>query len=228
MRAFCDFDGTISKLDVSDAVFARFALPEWRAVEERWEAGLITARQCMRLQVNLIRASQTDIDAFLDSLEIDEGFYGFKNYCDEQGIAISIVSDGIDYFIRRILANHGIAGVEILANRLMRVHERDQERFDLAFPYSSDGCGPGSGVCKCRVLSSADGNHIYVGDGRSDFCVSHDAQMVFAKAKLATYCDENRIPYVAYAGFRDVTHALSSLNRTELLPVLPRSRSTTA
>ncbi|SIQ58530.1 Haloacid Dehalogenase superfamily, subfamily IB, phosphoserine phosphatase-like/2,3-diketo-5-methylthio-1-phosphopentane phosphatase [Rhizobium sp. RU35A] len=228
MQAFCDFDGTISMLDVSDAVFAQFSLPQWRDVEERWEEGLISARQCMRAQVDLIRASQAEIDDFLDTLAIDEGFFAFQRFCVEHAIAITIVSDGVDHFIRRILANHGITGIDIIANRLMHYHEAGEERFDLAFPHARDTCRPQSGVCKCSVLSAARSTHIYVGDGRSDFCVSHDARFVFAKAKLATYCEEHRIPYVGFTSFHDVTHALRSLTSAEPLQFLPRSRSTTA
>src|SRR5438105_2768469 len=33
---FCDFDGTITQIDGTDAVLERFALPEWRDWESLW------------------------------------------------------------------------------------------------------------------------------------------------------------------------------------------------
>lgn len=228
MKAFCDFDGTISKRDVSDAVFEQFALPAWHDAEERWEQGLISARQCMKAQVNLLSTSQAALDTFLDSLEIDESFLEFQRFCRKHDIPIVIVSDGVDYFIRRILANHGVSEVEIIANRFIRTHEGGRDRFDLTFPFSSDHCGPRSGVCKCRIIEQANGSHIYVGDGRSDFCVSHEAQLVFAKAKLITYCEENRIPYVPYGTFHDVVTTLRSLTLNNPVLTQQRFRSTTA
>ncbi|MDO1581364.1 MtnX-like HAD-IB family phosphatase [Rhizobium oryzicola] len=228
MKAFCDFDGTISKEDVTDLVLDRFALPEWHDVEARWERGEINSRQCMKAQVKLLRADIEELDAFLDTIEIDQGFLAFKKFCDEKQIGITIVSDGVDYFIRRILANHGITGVEIIANRMMRTVEGGEARFDLAFPYASEGCTPASGVCKCRVLGAYSGEHIYVGDSRSDFCVSHEAQLVFAKATLITYCEENRIPFVAYTGFNEVLSTVRMLTRNEPRPVEARAVTKTA
>ena len=46
----CDFDGTITPFDVTDAILQRFALPAWEAAEEAWTGGRISARECMDIQ----------------------------------------------------------------------------------------------------------------------------------------------------------------------------------
>ncbi|MDQ0455746.1 MtnX-like HAD-IB family phosphatase [Rhizobium paknamense] len=228
MKAFCDFDGTISTEDVTDLVLDRFALPQWHEVEARWEQGEINSRDCMKAQVRLIRATLDDLSDFLDGIAIDREFKAFKQFCDRKGISVTVVSDGVDYFIRRILANHGILDVEIIANRMIRTVEGDNERFDLAFPHAAEGCMPASGVCKCRVIGAHHGPHIYVGDGRSDFCVSHNAELVFAKAKLVAYCEENRIPFIPYSGFADVLSAVDGLIRKMPAPLKTRAATKTA
>jgi 2,3-diketo-5-methylthio-1-phosphopentane phosphatase len=226
MRAFCDFDGTISKQDVTDLVLERFALPEWHDIEEDWIAGKIQAAECMRRQVALIQASRQELDLFLDEVDIDPHFLAFNRFCHENQIRLTVVSDGVDYFIRRVLARHGMSDIEVIANRLVLEITGDRTDFSLAQPFANNNCNAGSGVCKCAIVAPA-GPHFYVGDSRSDFCVSHDAMFVFAKYKLVDYCEANGIPYVAYADFSDVTRTVETLIREPAWPpvLLPASKS---
>ncbi|MBP2548546.1 2,3-diketo-5-methylthio-1-phosphopentane phosphatase [Neorhizobium galegae] len=211
MQVFCDFDGTISKKDVTDLVLQQFALPEWHAIEDQWTAGRITSAQCMERQVRLIRAERDTIDAFLDTVEIDEGFVAFRDFCRAHGLPLTIVSDGVAYFIRRVLSRHGMPDIPVIANRL--VASAASGGLDLAFPFMRADCAAGSGVCKCAVVSPSP-HSIYVGDGRSDFCVSRMATAVFAKAKLADYCASQRIAFIPYDGFADVQASVAAMLST--------------
>lgn len=206
MLAFCDFDGTIATDDVTDLVLERFALPEWRDIEARWDAGIISSAECMKAQVRLIQAGCDEIDAFLERVEIDPGFTDFKRFCDRCGTQVVIVSDGVDHFIRRVLALNGISGIRIIANRLITT----ETGFDLAFPHARLECRVAAGVCKCAALKGA-GRHFYVGDGHSDFCAARNADMVFAKGKLAAFCRREGIPHAVYADFYDVLDMALSL-----------------
>lgn len=210
MQVFCDFDGTISKEDVTDRVLERFALPEWHEIEDQWTQGKITSAQCMERQIRLIEATREELDAFLVTVAIDSAFVAFKEFCDRKGLSLTIISDGVDYFIRRVLVRHGLSGIPIVANRLVCGADVGKPRFDLDFPFLSAACVAGSGVCKCGVVSRS-GEHIYVGDGRSDFCVSNEAMLVFAKAKLADYCHAQRIPFIPYASFADVQASVAGM-----------------
>ena len=71
MQIFCDFDGTISSADTTDWILDQFAAPAWRAIEEEWRAGRISARDCMQQQIALISASDAELDAALDGMTID-------------------------------------------------------------------------------------------------------------------------------------------------------------
>jgi 2,3-diketo-5-methylthio-1-phosphopentane phosphatase len=211
MQVFCDFDGTISKEDVTDLVLDRFARPEWREIEDQWTNGRITAAQCMRRQIQLLQAKHEDIDAFLDTIEIDSAFGAFKAFCEENGLSLIIVSDGVDHFIRRVLAKHGLEDIQIIANKLIsRPHACTMPDFDLGFPFKSAACAAGAGVCKCAQVRPS-GNYIYIGDGRSDFCVSHEAQLVFAKAKLAGHCRANCLPFIPYSGFAEIQASVAAI-----------------
>ncbi|WP_018901793.1 MtnX-like HAD-IB family phosphatase [Rhizobium sp. 2MFCol3.1] len=210
MQVFCDFDGTISKRDVTDLVLERFAPPEWHEIEDQWTKGKITSAQCMQRQVRLIRATGEELDAFLDMVEIDDSFIAFKAFCDSKGLNLTVVSDGVDHFIERVLARLGLSGIPVVANKLVIDPAKDDACFDLDFPFINAACAAGSGVCKCNVVAPS-GDDIYVGDGRSDFCVSNEAVTVFAKAKLADYCHQRRIPFIPYGSFADVQAAVAGI-----------------
>ncbi|MFK0332780.1 MtnX-like HAD-IB family phosphatase [Rhizobium sp. NPDC090275] len=210
MQVFCDFDGTISKWDVTDFVLQRFAPPEWHKIEDQWTKGKITSAQCMQRQVRLIRATRDELDALVDMVEIDDSFIAFKAFCDSKGLSLTVVSDGVDYFIQRVLARHGLTGISVVANKLVIDPAKVGACFDLDFPFINAACAAGSGVCKCNVVAPSR-DDIYVGDGRSDFCVSNAEVTVFAKAKLADYCHRRRIPFIPYDSFADIQAAVAKI-----------------
>ena len=210
MRIICDFDGTISRRDTTDLVLEQLAHPAWRDIEDDWLAGRITAAACMRAQVALIGGSAEDLDALLDTVELDPGFVAFVAWCDAEGLPVSVVSDGVDHFITRILARHGLGHLPVVSNRLAG----EPGAWSLEQPWGREGCAAGSGVCKCAALglSSDDAPPpltVYVGDGRSDFCVSGRADLLFAKDALAEYAAARAQPFIPFETFDDVVRALA-------------------
>lgn len=210
MRIVCDFDGTITRQDTTDWVLDRLAAPAWRDVEARWLAGRISAAECMRRQTALLGGTSEELDAALDAVELDPGFLDFVRWCEPRGLPISIVSDGIDRFIARILARHGLERLPVVANVLAGA----PGAWRLEQPWARSGCAAGSGVCKCEAAGPWPLNGattVYVGDGRSDFCVAHRADLLFAKGDLAAYIGARGEPYLPFETFEDVTQALSLL-----------------
>ena len=207
MQLYCDFDGTITQEDATDYVLTRLADPAWEWVEQEWKSGAIGSAECMQRQIPLIRADLATLDATLDEIHIDPHFVSFISFCRLNGIEVTIVSDGVDYFIRRILARVGLAHLPIVANHLVT----SGSEYALESPNASQDCKTASGVCKCKVVALSDAPRIYVGDGRSDFCVASSTDIVFAKNVLATYCAQHAIPYITFEHFAHVTAALERL-----------------
>jgi 2,3-diketo-5-methylthio-1-phosphopentane phosphatase len=212
LRVLCDFDGTISVADTTDAIFDRFA-PSWRTIEALWEAGEIGSAECMRRQIELMDVSAEELDKALDELEIDPTFPAFVRFCDGAKIELQIVSDGVDYFIRRILNYAALTHLPVRANHLIR---RGPRRYSLSHPHQSEGCATRAGTCKCAHTGAGrvPGYTILIGDGRSDFCVSHKADAVFAKKSLLRYTGEHRIAAFEYSTFADVQAVLEGLLRS--------------
>ena len=212
MQVFCDFDGTITTVDTTDQVLSRLAAPAWEEIEADWRAGRITAAACMKAQIALIEGDDAALDAVLDEIELAEGFAEFVAWCDAHAIPVTIVSDGVDYFIKRILRRHGISDLAVVSNKLAgRAGARR-----LAQPHRREGCAAGSGVCKCEATARrlSDGGRpklIYLGDGRLDFCVSGRADLLFAKDDLAAYAAGRGQIHHLFNSFHDVVAVLAPL-----------------
>jgi HAD superfamily phosphoserine phosphatase-like hydrolase len=116
----CDFDGTISTSDVTDALLEAFGKKGWREIEEDWLAGRIGSLACMRRQIACLDASKEKLDEVIDAIGVDEGFAAFVDAVAGHGWDLSIVSDGLDYAIERILRRHRLLALPLYANHLAR------------------------------------------------------------------------------------------------------------
>lgn len=205
-HVFVDFDGTISLVDTTDRLLDRFADPYWRVVEEEWKAGRIGSRECMVRQIDLVRASEAEFDAFVDQIEIDPGFHDFVRLCMDQGHDVTVVSDGLDRTVGTVLRRAGL-NLPYRANRLEYLGE---DRWRLRFPYSKSGCHVLAGHCKCSSLDAHPAvARIVVGDGRSDFCMAGQADLVLAKGALAEHCRNNGLRHQPFSDFKAATRLLA-------------------
>ena len=207
-QVLCDFDGTITKTDVTDAVLEAFALPAFREWERRWERGEITGRECLSRQVELIQADRATLVRFAADLPIDEGIVTLDQRCAEHGIPLIIVSDGLDLLIEAVLRRRGLSHIPAISNRLVWNGNGSPS---LSFPFASPDCLIGAGTCKCAVATSGGFSlkeTVYIGDGRSDRCVSTVAQQVFAKGRLQEWCDLQGVDCEPFETLTDVTERL--------------------
>lgn len=204
-HVLCDFDGTIALLDVTDALLERFAPPAWREIEAQWLAGAFGSRECMARQVGLLQASLAELNNFLDSVPIDPAFGAFAQLCQSVGsLQLSVVSDGLDYAIQRILSRHGLGHLRVLANRLVPLGPQSAGRYRLESPHQHSDCRSQAGTCKCALANPAAAGNIQtvlIGDGTSDFCAAQQVDFVFAKDQLLAHCKARGIAHQAFNDF---------------------------
>ncbi len=208
-----DFDGTVTDVDIIDAVLQQFARPEWQEVETVWEQGIIGSRECLARQISMVEQPLGRLLEYIDGFSIDETFTEFTRFLDSHGIRYAIVSDGFRVFIERLLANAGLSDFTVLANEL----SEEQGKLNILFPYAHPDCN--SANCKCRAISelSEERSLIVIGDGRSDYCLAHHASHVFAKNELTGYCRENNIPLTGFDDFSEIAASLQT-QRIRLIP----------
>ena len=208
-RVFIDFDGTIAVPDTTDLVLERFADPAWLEVEALWKAGLIGSRECMVRQVGMIRATRAELDAFVETLQVDPGFCAFIADCKARGLEIKVVSDGMDRVVKSVLERIGHGDLPVAANALAYL---GGGRWELTSPHAGAGCRSASGTCKCAVAANMGaGFDLLIGVGRSDRCLSEEVDFVFAKDSLVRHCRDNAVPHVAFEGFADLHRPLAAL-----------------
>lgn len=205
---FLDFDGTISQRDAVDAILETYADPAWLTFETEWRDGRMGSRDCLRAQMALVHATRKQIDALLDEIGIDGNLVALLEMCAARKIPAHIVSDGFDYCIRRILSGAGGRVGALLAGRVCAAHlESRGHLWRTEFPFFHQTCGHGCATCKpavMRLLNKTNAPAIFVGDGLSDRYAVESADLVVAKAALASYCTEQSIEHTPYENLGDV------------------------
>ncbi|MEP6887076.1 MAG: MtnX-like HAD-IB family phosphatase [Nitrospirales bacterium] len=206
---FCDFDGTITSVDGTDAVLEAFARPAWREWEDRWVRGEISSQECLARQVALIQVDRDRLVSFAAGLPVDTGIVTLARRCAEYDIPLTIVSDGIDLLIEEVLRRHGLLHLPVFSNHL-RWDETGMP--SLNFPFAAQECESRAGTCKCAIALSpgrrSTARTVYIGDGRSDHCVSAKVHTVFAKGALQGWCARQNI---AYEPFQTLTQVAEHL-----------------
>jgi 2-hydroxy-3-keto-5-methylthiopentenyl-1-phosphate phosphatase len=209
----CDFDGTITLSDVTDLILERMAAPEWRRFEQMWSEGRIGSRECLEQQLALVETSPKTFNALVDSIPVDPGFAGFCRFVQKNAVPFVIVSDGLDYVIRRVLRRCGVQkqvrnGTHFFSSAV-RLHGG---RLSLRFPHALASCSHGCATCKPLIIQQLRGHHwpvLYVGDGLSDRHAVGETDFVYARPALLNYCRKEGIPSGTFRTFEDVECGLA-------------------
>jgi len=216
IKAFVDFDRTITVNDVGDLMFETFGGSACSRLVDDYCAGRLSACDCFRRECEACgEVDRKTLDRFLDAQEIDPAFAGFVQFCRTRGIELTVVSDGMDYYIDRILKNKGLADISYYANRLelVEVDGTSRVRLQPSFPYRDESCDRCACCKRNHILSMSAEEDIvvYVGDGYSDRCPARYADVVFAKEDLLKYCQSENIPCLQYRTFADIGRRLERM-----------------
>lgn len=207
----CDFDGTITQQDLGLATMERFADGDWWAIETRWRRGEISSMECLQEQFGMVSAAEPELRAFYEEVPVDPAFPAFAEACCDAGVGLVVLSDGLDFYIKIVLARLGLGGVPYFANRLVF----DRGRLVIEFPHRAADCDM-CGNCKrdhVRRLGREYHTVAFVGDGHSDRCVVRHASRVFAKSHLREYCLRERVPFTPFESFADLLWVPKHLGR---------------
>ena len=216
LRLFVDFDGTITRRDVGNIFFRSFGGAACDELVRRYHDEEFGARELFRGEARAMgRFRMRSLEAVVDAEAIDPAFRTLVAFCGARDIPLMVLSDGLDYYIRRILEREGCAGVPFASNRALFSAPDGDGNVELGveFPHADASCDR-CACCKRNVMLAASGEDdriAYVGEGYSDRCPVRYADIVFAKDSLQTYCQNENITYTPYTTFDDVVARLSSL-----------------
>lgn len=206
---FCDFDGTISTRDIGYHLYHHFSNGRVEELIPRWKAGHLTTRDCLILEGEMVRASADEIYQFVDQCEIDPTFPEFAALLKAQNVPLLVASEGMEFYIKRLLARHGLDWLPVSSN----IGHMENNGIRMEFPNSARHC-PGCGNCKAARMAeyrqsiTGESRIVFIGDGYSDACGAREADLVFAKKDLVQYCQDERISYTGFDNFHDVWREL--------------------
>ena len=204
VAVLCDFDGTVASDDVGNLLFRTFGrLGDALAVVDRWKQGEISSRECLEQEFAMLDVSRSELDEFILLRKLDPYFKDFLDFTKKRGMEVAIVSDGLDYYIEKMLLRNGSAHIDFLANHLEFV----DNSMKLFFPFHDLLECQNCGNCKSFHLEQYRQKGyfiVYVGNGKSDTCACQAADLVFAKGELLRFCQDEGIQHVAFNNFRDV------------------------
>ena len=193
-----DFDGTICPTQMMTYLYEKFA-DVGSKYEESWERGEISTQQEIEMTFATVHATKEQMEASLKEISLDQGFPQFIELCQQREYEIAIVSDGLRWYIKYLLARYGIFDVPIYANDIIF----ESDGFSFEYPYFHLSC-PMRGVCKSEVVRRYQGEGarvIYIGDGVSDYEVVGVADEIYATGKLASHCKEVGYPAKEFLNF---------------------------
>jgi len=228
LKLFLDFDGTIARGDVGNAFFRHFGgeiCDEWT---RRYRDGVISARACFEGERNAMgRVPREDAEGFLQSCQIDPGFSALIRFCERADIPVTILSDGLDFYIAPLLRSAAPDDIPCYANRLRWEPDGDDGRTApyLEFPFGNAECDR-CACCKRNIMLNACGEEdviAYAGDGYSDRCPVEYADIVLAKGALQAWCQKQNISYFPYNDLHDVRFRLESLTHRRTIRRRPRA-----
>ncbi len=200
----CDFDGTISVQDIGYILVDQFSSGDWESIDRDFCEGKIGSKEAYSRIAEILRGDEPSVLKFIqEHSRIDPSFPIFYQYCREKGIDIKIVSDGLDFYIKKMLEIHHLSKIPFYANC---THFRAGEGIDISFPFSTEECGL-CGTCKKKLVQIQKEEYdsvFFVGNGLSDRCAAKEADFAFAKDSLYTYCVKKEIPCHFFKNFEEI------------------------
>jgi len=218
LRVFVDFDGTITTRDVGYELFKTMTGGATEDIVAEYRQGRISSLHCLSGECEIWNRrppDPEDVLKFLDRQTISPGFHDFVSYCETENIDITILSEGFDFYIDRILENNGLDHLPKVTNKAVY----DDRLLSPDFPYHKDGCGSCSN-CKGHHIRSTARDwtaNVFIGDGHSDIHAAESADIVFAKSFLAEKLNAGGRFYYEYTDFTGVLEKLQELRQKAII-----------
>jgi 2-hydroxy-3-keto-5-methylthiopentenyl-1-phosphate phosphatase len=211
LRMWIDFDGTLVEPNVAIILVEEFARDGKRVahqIDEELHSGKITLREAWERQVALLPGDRMEEMArwSVRNTPFRSGAGDLLLLLRRHHVPTSIVSGGLDFYITPILKHAGI-DLPVYSDVLKLDPPRG---LSLSHPYGHATCRL-CGICKAQTVRepSADGRlSVFAGDGSTDKYAAEVADIVFARRRLKSYCDQSGIPHYPFEDFAPVTEQL--------------------
>ncbi|PCI39855.1 MAG: hypothetical protein COB53_02505 [Elusimicrobia bacterium] len=175
-----DFDGTITKNDVADSILNEFGGLTRRMINASYNPSVVTEEwvRSMFLRVNETPAR---LRRFVrETAEAREGFHGFIGRCRELGVAVEVVSGGLDLYLDLLLADWGHGHLP----RYRASSRMTKKGLSVRYSYLKGATLDAFKRERVRVHQRSGRRVLFAGDGTSDIEAACAADAAFARSHL--------------------------------------------
>ena len=204
-----DFDGTMTRQDFFKLAVQHLLPPDGPDFWSEYRAGQITHFEALRRYFAEIRASEAEVLAVVDRMELDPGLPQAVAELRQAGWRVIVTSAGCAWYIRRLLAQAGVE-LEVHANPGRFVPGRGLQ---MEMPVGSPFLSPALGVDKARIVR----RHLeqgcsvaFAGDGFPDkeAALSVPGRLRFACGDLANVFEQKGEPFQPFEAWSQIAKYL--------------------
>ncbi|MBI3831662.1 MAG: HAD-IB family phosphatase [Planctomycetes bacterium] len=208
MLILCDFDGTITEQDVTNLIWDRYGLPEWREVLlPPYRAGQMAPPELMARWYAPIAASAAELLAFArPQVSLRRGFDELLAACERNGWPFRVVSQGLDWYLKDFLPPRvKFHGLRAELRGTWQVSVPPEVNLKPGQDYKS-------WVLEGLRREFPQRPAVFIGDGTNDLPIAREAERVFAVAgsTLEKLCAQHGIAATSFADFHQVIEALGA------------------
>jgi 2,3-diketo-5-methylthio-1-phosphopentane phosphatase len=198
MLVILDFDDTAAVENVARLLLDRFGDGAFSQIQAQYSQGKLAFRDYQESAFRSLPVDVPTLSAYAaDAAHLRPGFKEAVEAAKSVAAEISIVSAGIDFYIKPVLDRHGYSDIPVTSVGTGG-YRGQATAIQYKYPPLRAGCPTEYAVCKCRVFEAArlaGREVVFAGDGmRSDACAAARASTVFARSRLLDHCRANGIP----------------------------------
>lgn len=207
LQVVLDFDGTLVDPNVAIVLVAEFAENGHEVaheVDRLLHEGKIGLREAWQRQAALLPGDRIPEMAryVRANVPLRSGAKTFLATAQRHHLPVTIVSGGLDFYIREVLDREGL-DIPIKSDRLERIPDGHVR---VVHPFGHPTCQL-CGICKAAVVTDRTETQrtVFVADGSTDRYGAESADIVFARHRLLEYCRRTGIPVFPFESFEPVT-----------------------
>jgi len=205
----CDFDGTLTEEDVSFLILERFAEGDWKSILRDYQDGKIPVGEFNYRAFSMVKKDRAALEKLVrDEAKLRPGLHELIEYCRSKDIAMVVVSNGLDFYIKALLGHNGFGRVEIAAARTLFTPDGLDSRY-----YDPDNNELLNEFKACYTRRFIDQGYkvLYAGNGPSDIPASRLAAHTFAAESLLEFYKRQKLPHTPFHDLNDIVAGLKKL-----------------
>lgn len=201
-----DFDGTLMEQDVGDVLMEGLDVlnePQVTLASRLFREKKVGSLAWIEAAYPMLAGQQEQVDRLIESVYLRDGARDFVDFCQQKDVPITVLSDGMLYYIEQILGRHQIKVDRVIGNPITYLADGE---FQFGVQNTNPAC-KWCGCCKASVVKQLKEEGclvIYIGDGSSDYYGSGFADWIFARGSLAKYLKEEGTAYYPFETFHDI------------------------